>query len=350
MEPNIPSKPVELPNMDEFADKFRWTIDMGRRFLVLSHIRPDGDAYGSMLALAHSLKALNKEVVLWNPHPVANRYRFLPGTEWIESGLPPSDRFDARIVVDTASLERVGRIPLSSDSKSPIINIDHHVSNPGFGDLVFVGRSYAACGEILFDLMRAVHMPISREAAECLFVAISTDTGSFQYSSVTSATFQRIARLMEMGIDVGRLSRLTYENFPLSRFRLLREVLQSVKFASGDRIGYAWLTKEMYARTGAQSSDSEGMIDHIRRIDSVTVAVIFEEMKEQELVRVSLRSKLPAMDVNVLAGQFGGGGHPAAAGANVRGAPAEVEKRILAAVEKNLQIISGGTKAVSGAA
>lgn len=320
-----------------FAAKFRPIIDVGKHFLILTHVRPDGDAYGCLLALAHSLRDLKKEVVLWNEDGVADRYSFLPGVEWVQSGPPPSGPFSARIVVDNASMDRVGKISLLADPSSPIINIDHHASNSGYGDLAYIESKRSSCGEIIFDLLKAAQMPISRDAAKCLFVAISTDTGSFQYPAVTPKTFRIAAELLEYGIDLGEISRFTYESHPSRRLLLLREILQSAKFDCGDRIGYFWIDSESYKRSGAKPEDSEGLIDHIRGIRSVKVAVLFEQLPNGEGIRISFRSKDPRVDVNKIAQQFGGGGHSAASGALIRGKqPSEVESEVLQSIRSAL--------------
>lgn len=325
-----------IDDLPDFARRFRALVDAGRRFLILTHVRPDGDAYGCVLALAHSLKAMGKEVALWNEDGMAERYAFLPGAEWMTAGPPPTGKFDARIIVDNASLERAGKIALPADPHSPIVNIDHHASNPAFGDLAHVEPSRASCGEIIHDLLKLAQMPVPLAAAECLFVAISTDTGSFQYPAVTPATFRAAAELLERGINLGGLSRQTWESHPPRRLLLLREVLQSAKFAADDRIGYFWIDAASYQRSGAKPEDSEGMIDHIRGIQSVRVAVLFEELPAENRIRLSLRSKDPRVDVNAIARQFGGGGHTAAAGARVAGDRQEIETRVLDAIRRAL--------------
>jgi bifunctional oligoribonuclease and PAP phosphatase NrnA len=322
-------------NLPEFAKQFRSLIDSGKRFLVLTHYNPDGDAYGCTLAMAHSLKELGKEVVLWNDSGVTDRYRFMPGTQWIQSGPPPNGTFDVRIVVDNAHPSRVGKIPLTSDPQSPIINIDHHASNTKYGDYIYIEPNRASCGEIIFDLLQQARMPFTKDAAKCLFVAISTDTGSFQYPSVTPATFRTAAALLDQGLDLGELSRQTYESYPPRRLRLLREVLQSAKFDSEDRIGYFWIDQNSYERSGAKPEDTEGLIDHIRSIHSVWVAILFEEISTNEF-RMSFRSKNPNIDVNQIAKLFGGGGHPAAAGARLQAKREELETKVLDAVRQAL--------------
>lgn len=321
-----------MSSLAEFAAKFRGIVNSGSRFLCLTHVRPDGDAYGCILAMAHSLREMGKEVSLWSETRVADRYKFLPGSEWITTGTPPAGPFNARIILDNANLERAGNIPLPKEISSPIINVDHHASNIGYGDLAYIEPKRASCGEIVFDLLKAAGMPIPKTTAECLFVAISTDTGSFQYPSVTASTFHIAGELMECGLDLGQISRETYESNPPRRLLLMREVLKSVSFDSQDRIGYFWIDSGSYERSGARPEDSEGMIDHIRSIHSVLVAVLFEEVADENLIRISLRSKDKRIDVNKIAQLFGGGGHSAAAGAKTKGAKADIEEKVLAAI------------------
>jgi phosphoesterase RecJ-like protein len=328
---------VDFDSMDEFAVRFRREIDARKKFLILTHVRPDGDAYGCQLGMAHVLKSMGKEVVLWSEDPVAERYAFLPGIDFVLSGNPPPDRCDLRMVLDTANRERVGRIGLPEDPESPIVNIDHHVSNSKYGDLTFIDAKSSSCGEILFKLFERAQLKVNSDAAKCLFVAMSTDTGSFQYPSVTPETFRVAAKLLERGLDLGELTRLTFESYPARRLLLLREVLRSVKFDSNDQIGYFWLDRASYHQSGALPDDAEGLIDHIRSVKSVKVAVLLEEqLSHPDQFRISLRSKDKNIDVNKVAAQFGGGGHPAASGARLEGKREEVERKVLDAVRKEL--------------
>jgi phosphoesterase RecJ-like protein len=328
-------------SLDDFAKKFRTLVDGGRRFLIACHVRPDGDAYGSMLALGLSLTEMGKDVVMWNESGVTSRYRFLPGTGEILSGAPPAGSFDVRIIVDTATAERVVEKAdsafLKPDPRSPLVNIDHHISNSRFGDLVFVDNRYASCGEMVFDLLKRAKMPLTRGIADSLFVAITTDTGSFQYAAVTASTFRIAAELVDQGVRIGEICQQTYGNFPLRRLMLLREFLQTLQFDADGRIGWARITPEAFRQAGARTEDSEGFIDHIRRIDSVLVAVTFDETSEDGSIRISLRSKKSTLvDVDQVARKLGGGGHPAAAGAHVRGTPEEVQKRVLETIRAAL--------------
>ena len=184
-------------------------------------------------------------------------------------------------------------------------------------------------------LLKAARWPVTRLMADCLFTAVSTDTGSFQYPSTTPATFQVASHLVESGADLDRISQEVYQSYPLARVQLLRHVFNHFHLTHDQRTAYFWLRKRDYTRTGAQTEDSEGLIDHIRAIQGVVVACVFEEA-EPNLTRISLRSKSEDVDVNAVAGLFGGGGHRAAAGARVTGSTVAVQRRVLNAIKKAL--------------
>ncbi|MCC7519621.1 MAG: bifunctional oligoribonuclease/PAP phosphatase NrnA [Verrucomicrobiae bacterium] len=319
----------------DFLKRFRALVKEGRRFLVASHVRPDGDAYGSTLALTLSLRKAGKTATAWNPDGLSERFAWLPGAAGFAGPKLPQGPWDVRIVVDTASPDRVGDFPLASDPASPVVNLDHHGSNPGFGDCVWVDAARAACGEMVFDLLREADLPVDRDIASCLFVAISTDTGSFRFSNTRAATLRAAAELLDAGAEAGELSRMIWENEPARRLAFLREILPTARFEEGGKVGLLWIRSEAYARSGAQPEDTEGVIDFVRSVAGVVVGLVFEEAPG-EIVRVSFRSKDPRVDVAKLAVRFGGGGHAAAAGARISGAPAAVEREVLAAVKAAL--------------
>ena len=215
------------------------------------------------------------------------------------------------------------------------INLDHHVTNPRFGDLVHIDSTAPATGQILYELFRQSDLPLTYEMADNLFVAISTDTGSFQYPSTTARTYEIGAALIQAGVNVGALSQKMYESYPLRRVELLRAVLNTLRLTSGDRVASVALPLATVSQLGALPEDNEGLIDHIRAIDTVLAAAFFEELPEEK-VRISLRSKSPTIDVSKVCGLFGGGGHTLAAGARVKGSLAEVQEKVLAAIAAEL--------------
>jgi len=299
-----------------------------QRFAVLSHVRPDGDALGSQLALALSLKQLGKEVRVWNEDGMLEKYSFLPRAELLTK--PPStpDVVDVAVALDTAIQNRLGTALAAVRSAKIWVNIDHHLSNPCYGDVVYVDPVAPATAEIVFRLIKSQSLPFNHDIAENLYAAISTDTGSFQYPQTSARTFEIAAELIRAGLDVGRLNQQLYENYPRRRLELLRELLRTMRFECGGRVASFSLSIRTAAELGVLPEDNEGLIDHLRAIRGVIVAVFFEELAEGK-VRVSMRSKSDAVDVCAICQKFGGGGHTLAAGARVRGTLAEVEKRAL---------------------
>jgi phosphoesterase RecJ-like protein len=308
------------------------------KFAVLSHVRPDGDALGSTLALALSLKGLGKEVRAWNEEGMLEKYNFLARAELLTPPPREPEDFDVVVALDTAVQNRLGTTTAAVRHAKLWINIDHHPSNPRYGDLVYIDPTAPATGQILFEFLTNQKFPITPEIAENLYAAISTDTGSFQYPNTTVRTFEIAAELVRCGVDVGRTSQLLYENFPRRRIELLRELLGTMRFACDGKLAWFSLSQAAALALGVLPEDNEGLIDHLRATRGVIVAIFFEELPDGK-VRVSMRSKNEAVDVCAICTQFGGGGHVLAAGARVRGTLSEVEKRIVeqacAAIERN---------------
>jgi len=300
-----------------------------QHFAILSHVRPDGDALGSQLALALSLEQLGKDVRAWNEDGMLEKYSFLPRAELLTKPPATAGHVDVSIALDTAIQNRLGTALAAVGSAKIWINIDHHRSNPGYGDLVIVDASAPATGEIIFSLIKSQGLPFTHDIAENLYAAISTDTGSFQYPNTSARTFEIAAELVRAGgVDVGKISRQLYENYPRRRLELLRELLRTMRFSGHDRVASFSLSLKTTADLGVLPEDNEGLIDHLRAIRGVIVAVFFEELADGK-VRVSMRSKDEAVDVCAICQKFGGGGHTLAAGARVRGSLAEVEQKVL---------------------
>jgi phosphoesterase RecJ-like protein len=305
-------------------------LRMHQRIAVLSHVRPDGDAFGSQLALGLALRELGKDVAIWNEDGMLEKYSFMPGSESLSRPPATPDTFDLGVALDTAVQNRLGTAGEAVHAQK-WINVDHHPTNPRYGNLNYIDPTAPATGQILFDLMTSEGLPMNPAIAENLFVAISTDTGSFQYPSTNARTFEIAAELTRAGVDVGRVSQQLYETYPRRRTELLRELLGTMHFEANGQIASFSLNLETAKKLGVLPEDNEGLIDHLRAIQGVIVAIFFEELPEGK-VRVSLRSKSEAADVAAVAQRFGGGGHKLAAGARVRGTLAEVEQRILEAI------------------
>lgn len=316
-----------------------------QRIVVISHVRPDGDALGCSVAMALSLKAMGKDVMVWNEEGPLEKLAFLPGSSLVTQ--PPAEPVDVDVVLalDTAVRDRLGQQCLAAIRSAKVwINIDHHVSNPRYGDLVFIDPSSPATGQIIFELIQDTQLPFDTAIAENLFAAISTDTGSFQYSNTTSRTFEITAELVHAGVNVGQISEKLYHTVPRRRLELLKALLNTVQFRCDDQVASFSLSQATAQALGVLPEDNEALIDNIRAVDTVRVAVFFEELTDGK-TRVSMRSKDPRYDVCKICSRFGGGGHTLAAGARVPGSLAHAEAVVLAAVEEELQAVAAATPA-----
>ncbi len=301
-------------------------------FVILSHVRPDGDAIGSQLALAFALEAAGKKVRVINEDGLPDNLRFLPGSDRVET--PPAEPLDVEVAIalDTAAKPRLGDNALHAASKAKLwLNIDHHKSNPAYGDVNLIDASSPATGQILYKLIVGLGLPLPAESRDSIYVAVSTDTGSFQYPSTTEETYLMAADLIRRGLDVGRINSLTYDSHPFRRVELMRALLNTLELAGGDRVAHWELTMATREKLGLKPEDSEGLIDIIRAIDGVTVALFFEELPDGK-IRVSMRSKDPRVDASEVCGKFGGGGHALAAGIRMAGPLEEAKRRVLEAV------------------
>jgi len=274
---------------------------------------------------------MGKEVAVWNHDGAMEKLRFLPGSELIQK--PPAEPldFDVAIALDTSTQPRLGDCPAAVRSAKLWINIDHHISNTGYGNLVYIDSHAPAAGQIVFELIRAAGLPLTAAIAENLWTAIATDTGSFQYSNTTARTFEIGAQLIAAGVNVGKISEHLFQTHPRRRLELLRALLNTMQFTCEGRAASFALTLAIVAEVGAGPEDTEGLIDTLRGTEGVLVAVIFEEL-EGGRVRVSMRSKDPLYDVCKICAQFGGGGHTLASGARVTGDLATVEANVLKAI------------------
>jgi phosphoesterase RecJ-like protein len=301
-------------------------------FCIVGHIRPDGDCIGSQLGLGMALQNEGKKVTCWNEDPAPVKLKFLDPTGLFERPTK-GESFDCVIATDCASFERLGKTGECIGNRKLFINIDHHESNTRYADINWVSAREASTGELIFKLLKVARWPITKPMADNLFTAVSTDTGSFQYATTRPGTFHTGAELVTRGADLAKICDEVYQSYPLSRVRLLQHVYSKFRLTQNDQIAWFWLKKADFARTGAVSNDSEGLIDHIRAIESVVVACVFEEIAP-DMTRISLRSKSPRINVNEIAAQFGGGGHMAAAGARIQGSPLSVQRRVIAAIKR----------------
>lgn len=299
------------------------TLRNASRIAIASHLRPDGDAIGSLLALGESLALCGKDVTLLNQDAVPASFRFLPGLERIRrpAEVPQPLQADLFVILDTSARDRVGDAVWALIPEStPVLLIDHHITNTHFGHLHFVEASSPATGQIVYQLIRLMNWPLNPAIREQLWVAINTDTGSFQYPSTTADTLRIAAELVAAGVDLGRMSASLYQEYPVRRLRLLGRLLPSLDLRADGRIASWRMRFRDLQELAIGPGDTEGLIENLRAIEGVIVAVSFEESADGQTVRVSARSKDAAIaDVAAICSRFGGGGHQLAAGATLAG-------------------------------
>jgi bifunctional oligoribonuclease and PAP phosphatase NrnA len=320
------------------------TIKGSSRLFLATHINPDGDAIGSLLALNCLLGGLGKDVTAFVADPIPSNFRFLPTSNLVVNELSGrQDRsFDLAIVVDSTDWERTGEDIPSIVRPAKVINIDHHVSNNSFGDINYVDPKASAVGEMLYDVVDALGMKIDARVATCLYTAIMTDTGSFTYSNTTARAFEISEKLVRCGARPAKIAEEINENYSVSRLELLRLALFSLEFTGNRRIGSMTITQEMFKETGTGPDMIEGFIDYPRFVAGVKVAVLFRELAGGGY-KVSFRSR-DALDVSRIAGRFGGGGHVNASGCTIPGDLARVKGDVFSETQRVLdETIGEGT-------
>jgi len=311
-------------------------IKQHQKFVVLSHIRPDGDAIGSTIALGSTLETMGKDVIYINEDGVPDSLAFLPGADKIKKASGEVLDVDVAIAVDCANKPRLGDKSLEMASKAKLwINIDHHKSNPSYGDLNHIDSLSPATGQILYQMIMDQGLTLTDEARDSIYVAVSTDTGSFQYSGTTAATYEMAADLVKRGLNTGKINELTYDSFPYRRVALTRELLNTLEVSETGEIADWQLLKSVKHDLSLKPDDSENLIDMIRSIQGVTVALFFEELMDDS-IRVSIRSKIGSIDACEIAQVFGGGGHAKAAGIRMPGPIAEAREAVIVEVNKHL--------------
>ena len=306
----------------------------GRTFLVAAHANPDGDAVGSTLALGRVLEALGREVVMYNADPTPEYYRFLPGWERIVDTVDPSLTLDVMFVLDCSEPRRLGEEgPSLVNRARTVINLDHHLSEGNLGDIRLTDVRAAATGVLLWRLFNKMDALIDRAAAECLYTALITDTGSFRHSNTNTEAFEMAADMLALGADAFKMSGLIYATTE-RRIRLLGLVISSLTMHLGGKVATLLATDEMFDQTRTHSADLDGILDHARAIDGVEVAALLRPLEDGQ-TKVSLRSK-GGVNVAALAEVYGGGGHHNAAGLRIAGDIKTAEAAIIKAAKEAL--------------
>lgn len=312
-------------------------IRQGNRFLLTSHVSPDGDSIGSALGLARILRGMGKGAVIWCRDTVPAVYGLLPGVDRIHSGeeAPAGypEKFDAIVALECPSLDRTGLEEKLTDL--PILNIDHHLGNQHYGQVNWVDTAAPSVGEMIYRLSRSLNATLGEETADLLYLTIVTDTGGFRFSNATDVAFEACAQLVREGARPERVSRWLYESRPESTLRLLAEMIQTIERHDDGRLATALVTQEMLERVGADASDTEGLVNYPRTIAGVEAVALIRE-RPDGTTKVSLRSR-GEVDVEKVARRYGGGGHRNAAGFEGDGDIAAVRREVVEALQGALR-------------
>jgi len=295
-----------------------------RRVVVTSHMRPDGDAVGSSLALAWALREVGTDARVVHRDRAPIQLADFPGMSDIEIGDAIPAGTDAVVVLECGDLARTG---LTGFDGLAIINIDHHPGNSGYGETQWHDGSAAACGEMVYEIIAELGVPLTADMATQLFVAVVTDTGSFRYAGVSPRTFSICARLLEAGADPVSVARKLFDSHTLGRLRLQGAVLQTLEIDPSGRLAILTLTDAVLAASGGTPEETDGLINLPLGVKAIQAAVFFKEAEGGHW-RVSLRSK-GEIDVGRVARSFGGGGHKNASGCTLEGPLASVRAKIL---------------------
>ena len=320
---------TQPPAQDANIAELLSILNARSRFAVSSHARPDGDAIGSVLALAMLLRQMDKQVDIILADRVPLIYRTLPHVETIQHRSVIAGEYDAVILLECDGPERSG---LSDLDDRFLINIDHHASGQRFADFNWIDPEACAVGEMVYRLACAAGVAVAPEMATCLYTAVLTDTGSFSYSGTDAGTFSLARDLVQHGAMAARIAQDVYFSNPASKIRILGSALCSLK-AEGS-VAWTWVTQEDMERAGAAGEDCEGVVNYLIGISGIDVAVFLREIPDGSF-RLSIRSK-GRVNVARVAEDFGGGGHVNASGCTLAGPLSVATERILARLRMEL--------------
>jgi phosphoesterase RecJ-like protein len=312
-------------DLGRIADALR----AGQRFVISSHTRPDGDSIGSSVALALALRAIGKTAEVVHADPAPGSLTQFPGVSAIRLATAVDEVVDAAIVLECGELARTGVTGLD---RSFVINIDHHPGNSGYGNLQWFDPTAAACGEMIFALVKALDAPLTSEIATHIYLAILTDTGSFHYSGITPRTFQICKEALEAGVDPVLVARDVFDSSSLGRLKIFGAVLNRMQIDPRGRVAIIYLDQEMARSAGGTYDDTEGLINQPLTVKQIEAVVFFRQL-EAGHYRVSMRSK-GDVDVGAIAKAFGGGGHKNAAGCTIAGAIDTLQPMLVERIER----------------
>ncbi len=310
-----------------------------QRFLLATHVNPDGDAIGSLGALALVLEGMGKQVLAFCQDEVPGFLQFLPYSDRIVREIPRPDEFEVAVALDCGELDRIGNSAKVLQGVQKIIHIDHHSSGDGFGTLNLVRPECSSTAEILFEIFQAIPVALESQAAENLYTAILTDTGSFRFANTTARALAIASEMVSLGVAPDKVAGEVYENISPERLRLLALSLNTLTIRSNGRLAALQVSRQMFEETGTTAAETDGFVNYPRAINGAELAIFFREM-DSGLVNVSLRSR-GRQNVAEFARIYDGGGHHNAAAFRCQGLLAEVVEKVLAAAE---EFIVGGER------
>jgi len=294
------------------------SLKESRSLLLVTHVRPDGDAIGSLLALGRGLSLMGKNVCLYNEGPIPAIFRFLPGVERIVSDPGNFSAYDTAVVLDCSDLSRVGTFAGEVGRIPALLNIDHHMTNTFFGVHQRVEPAASSTGEQVYRLLIELGVAFDSIIAYAIYTAIFTDTGSFLFQNTNPEAFFICGRMVEMGVDSYKVAQTLFATYSLGRLKLLNMVLDTIEISNNGKLSVMYLTQEMLRETETSMDDINGLVNYAKHIEDVQVAVLIQESRPlagkmpKPHYHVSLRSNGP-VDVGTIASAYGGGGHPGAA-------------------------------------
>ncbi|MCR2805058.1 DHH family phosphoesterase [Paenibacillus soyae] len=311
-------------------------IKANASFLVVSHVQPDGDAISSTVAVSWLLERLGKNVVLVNESELPSRLQYLYRFDRIHSlkQQKPEASFDAVIAVDCADHRRIGEVASMIPEGCPLLNIDHHPTNDGFGTVNLIRPDAAATVEILYDLIERAGLELDLDCATAIYTGLLTDTGGFRYSNTSPRVMEIAAKLLAIGVSGSDLADHLLEKMTVAKLKLLQMALARLAFSEDLKIGWLYIGKDDLKECGAVPEDLEGIVNYALNVDGVEVGILFKETADGG-VKASLRSAGKA-DVAQIAQVFGGGGHVRASGCRLDGALTEAMSRLVEEVRKAL--------------
>jgi len=295
---------------------------------------------GSLMAMGLAFRKLNKQITLYNESVIPAVYRFLPAVSLITRQLNPEKTYDTAVILDCGSMDRIGRVAAEVEKTPVVINLDHHITNTGFGDHRLVDPAASSTAEIVFRVIEGLGVSMDEAIAVAIYTGILTDTGSFRFANTTKEAFAICDKMVSAGVKPYAVAQKVYGTYSLGRLKLLNFALDSIEISNNGKLSIMTLSQRMLDETGTQSEDIDGLIHYARRIEDVKVAALIQELAKNGTktgdfsgFHVSLRSD---GDVNVaeIASAFGGGGHTNAAGFSVNTTLSEIKSQMIGLAEE----------------